>query len=116
MIPDCIRSRVAFVAIRHYAALSYLYYEEDFSAVEDHDFDALCKWLLDNYSWVKPHDINGYLSKSSLRAGTGFDIASKVCGQTRDFAVYLKTGKLPALSPETKNKKQKAEEDFSDLA
>lgn len=100
MIPSVIKSRVAFNAIRYYAALSYLYYELDYSAVEDHEFDELCKWLLENYSWVKKHDMNGYLNRARLKEGTGYHLNGKVIGQTKDFALAIK----------------KENEDFSDLA
>lgn len=113
MIPAVIQSRVAFNAIRMYAALSYLYYEKGESVASDGDFDDLCVWLLKNYEWVKPHDLNGYLSKSSLKAGTGFDIAAKVCGQTKDFAEsLLQTKPKKADAPP---KKKKVKRDFEDL-
>lgn len=90
-VPKCIQDRVAFNAIRMYAALSYLYYEKDESPVSDGEFDKLCAWLQENWDWVKQHDLNGYLSKESLAAGTGFDVAKRVCGQTKEFAESLLT-------------------------
>lgn len=89
MIPAIILPNVAFVAIRAYAAYSYLYYELDESLVDDGNFDALCKWLLENYAAIKPHDLNGYLDKSALKAGTGYHLTGKVCGMTRKWAEEL---------------------------
>jgi hypothetical protein len=89
-----LKNQVAFVCIRAYAAHSYLYYEKNSSVISDGEFDALCKFLLDNYEWIKPFDLNDYLDKGSLEAGSGYAIASKVCGQTRGYALdLLKTEK-----------------------
>ncbi len=112
-IPPIIQSRVAFNAIRMYAALSYLYYERAESVASDADFDDLCNFLLANYDWIKPHDLNDYLSKASLMAGTGFDIAGKVCGQTKAFAESL----LPAKSKKAEpvRKKEKVKRNIEDL-
>lgn len=84
-----LKQQVAFVCIRAYAAHSYLYYEKDESIISDREFDALCKFLLENYEWIKPFDLNDYLDRGSLEAGSGFAIASKVCGQTKDYALDL---------------------------
>ena len=113
MVPGLLQSRVAFNAIRMYAALSYLYYEKGESAVSDGEFDELCNWILANYEWIKPHDINGYISKSSMKAGTGFDIAAKVCGQTKEFAESLLQTKPKKAKAESK--KPKAERSLNDL-
>lgn len=86
-IPPCIEPRVAFIAIRAYAAYSYLYYQLDESLITDDEYDGLCKWLLANYSWVKPHDINNYLDEGRLQAGTGYDLT--IVGQTKDYAESL---------------------------
>lgn len=84
MIPNCIEAQVAFIAIRAYAAHSYIYYAKNENIIDDGAFDQLCKWLLANYNWVKPYDINKYLNKGALGAGTGYSL--KVIGQTRDYA------------------------------
>jgi hypothetical protein len=112
-VPSIIQSRVAFNAIRMYAALSYLYYERGESVASDADFDELCSFLLANYEWVKPHDLNNYLSKASLKAGTGYDISGKVCGQTKAFAESL----LPAKSKKAEpvRKKEKVKRNIEDL-
>ena len=116
-IPSCVRPQVAHVAIKYYAAYSYLYYEKDASLISDGEFDELCKWLLKNYEWVKPFDLNDYLSESSLEAGTGFDIASRVCGQTRDLALMLLDKReAPPRAPKAKKKKEpKYASDIEDL-
>lgn len=70
------------VLIREYAVHSWLYYDQDTSLICDGDFDKLCKYILDNFAAIKPHDINGYLTEDDMRAGTGMTVASKVCGMT----------------------------------
>lgn len=85
-MPVIILPNVAFIAIRAYAAYSYLYYEKDESLIGDGEFDELCKWLLANYDLVKPHDINDYLDKEALSAGTGYAISGRVCGLTKKWA------------------------------
>ena len=90
LAPKAIQREVATVAIRAYAAASYRYYVLDDPTMEDADFDELCHWLSDNFEWVKPFDISGYLEMEALDAGTGFNIAAKVCGQTKDYADGLK--------------------------
>lgn len=91
MVPTAIQPEVAFFAIRSYAALSYLYYERDISLVDDQSYDALCKWLLENWDWIKPHDLNNYLQKDALEAGTGFHL--DVTGMTRQWANDLAKSK-----------------------
>jgi hypothetical protein len=84
--PAPIAKQVANVAVRAYAAHSYLYYAANESTISDAEYDDLCRWVLENYAWIKPYDINGYLDKSALEAGTGFNIAGKVTGMTLDYA------------------------------
>lgn len=88
-LPSILRKRVAAIAIREYAALSYCYYEHNVSPRSDGEFDELCRWLLAEYDNIKKDDINDYLDRESLKAGTGFNIAGRVCGQTRDYAEQL---------------------------
>lgn len=98
--PDFLAQQLATVAIRAYAAHSYLYYEKDSPVISDGDFDALCEWLLENYDWIKQYDLNNYLNRKSLRAGTGFDIAPKVSGMTLQHALgLLETEKPKAEKP-----------------
>lgn len=111
-----LKQQVAFVCIRAYAAHSYLYYEKDSSVISDGEFDALCKFLLDNYEWIKPFDLNDYLDKGSLEAGSGFAIAGKVCGQTRDYALdLLKTEKKKPAKAKPKPAPVDDEEEEFDL-
>lgn len=77
---------MAFVCIRAYAAHSYIYYEKDESIISDGDFDNLCKYLLKNYDWIKPFDLNNYLDKARLEEGSGYHIPAKICGQTLEYA------------------------------
>lgn len=92
--PAAIRHMVAFVAIREYAAASYIYESGKGDAImSDGDFDELCVWLLDNYGWIKKHDMNDYLDKGTLKAGSGMGIREKICGQTLEYA-DMKAGRI----------------------
>jgi len=95
-----LEQQIATVCIRAYAAHSYLYYERDESLITDQEFDALCVFLLGNYKWIKQWDLDKYLSRDALKAGTGFDIASKVCGQTKDYAESILAEHNKASPPE----------------
>lgn len=88
-IPEYLKKFYAHIAIREYAAHSYLYYIKDTSIISDGDFDSICKFILENFDWIKPFDINDYIDRESMKAGTGFNIANKVCGQTKEYAEGL---------------------------
>lgn len=114
-----LKQQVAFVCIRAYAAHSFLYYVKDSPVISDGDYDALCKFLLENYDWIKPYDLNNYLDAGCLKAGSGFTIAEKVCGQTRDYALDLLKGhgkKTAVATPKAKSKpkptREVIDEDF----
>lgn len=83
-IPQFLHQQIAFVAIRAYAAHSYLYYVQHVNIIADYEFDALCRWLIGNWVWLKPYDINNYLDIHALEAGTGYHL--NVVGQTRKYA------------------------------
>lgn len=110
--PAAIRAMVAHVAIREYAAASWAYEIKDESWLSDRKFDKLCAWLLKNYDWIKEYDINNYLHKGELEAGTGMKVARKVCGQTLEYAEMkigvrlTTTGGRKLAKPNTKDKKE----------
>ncbi len=118
-IPEIILPNIAFVAIRAYAAYSYLYYEHDISLVYDHEFDTLCEWLLRHYAELKYHDTNGYLDESALKAGTGYHLTGKVVGLTRKWACEQANIPEPTLRPEkqpiAKRKRVAQNNDFAFL-
>lgn len=58
-----------------YLTLSYLYYIRDESAVPDHEYDMLCKWLLENYDSLSEHPHFHLLDKESLRGGTCYHLS-----------------------------------------
>jgi hypothetical protein len=87
-----IKQKVANIVIREYVAHSYLYYEKDSPIIDDGQFDKLCKWIEENYDWIKPFDINNYLEESEIHAGSGFVAASKITGPTQRYAEYLLEG------------------------
>lgn len=123
-IPEAILSRVAFIAIREFAAASYAYEVHSAPFVSDGEFDQLCAWLKANYAWVKPFDTNDYLDEGSLVAGTGMRAAKKVVGQTREYAEFCmglrKTSsgglcigaEIGSSAKQSKKKKDRAIEDL----
>ena len=73
--------------IPYYLMLSYLYYEQNVSLIDDAEFDKLCKTLLeklDNLNHMHKH----LVSKESLTAGTGYDIKYTIL--IKDSAIKLK--------------------------
>ena len=73
--------------IPYYLMLSYLYYEQNVSLIDDAEFYKLCKTLLeklDNLNHMHKH----LVSKESLTAGTGYDI--KYTNLIKDSAIKLK--------------------------
>lgn len=58
-----------------YLIASYLYYEHNYSIMEDTEFDQLCKYLLENFTYYsKVHPHGHLLDKEALKAGTGHHI------------------------------------------
>lgn len=102
-VPAVIEQEMATIAWRAYAAHSYLYYVKDEPILADEDFDQLCRFILKNFDWIKPFDLNDYLDEAALEAGTGYQIAEKVTGMTRDHA----EGLLEEHLAKSKKKKKK---------
>ena len=73
--------------VQYYLMLSYLYYEQNVSLIDDAEFDKLCKTLLeklDNLNHMHKH----LVSKEALTAGTGYDIV--YTNMIKDSAMKLK--------------------------
>lgn len=96
-MPSAIHQQVAFVAIRAYAVHSYLYYVRHVNIISDDEFDLLCRWLIGNWVWIKPYDINNYLDITGLNAGTGYHL--KVLGQTKQYADEMYEDHLKKKQP-----------------
>lgn len=60
-----------------YLMSSYLYYICDKSYMLDEEFDALCRYLLDNFSEVRKVKLSPLLTEDRLREGTGYHLAEK---------------------------------------
>lgn len=111
-IHPLLRPMFAHVAIREYAVHSHIYYEYNESIISDEEFDSLCVWLLENFKWIKPHDINDYLDEDRLEEGTGYHL--KVAGLTRELAEQRLKMHLADRAAE-KPKKKKRKKDLGDL-
>jgi len=59
--------------VPYYLMLSYCYYKENESLIDDTEYDDICKQLIEKWDtlehWHKP-----LLDLESLKAGTGYDI------------------------------------------
>jgi hypothetical protein len=56
-----------------YAVACVCYYEHDFSPMEDHTFDDLCRFLLEFYDQAIEEGVwSGVLDKEMLAAGSGY--------------------------------------------
>lgn len=62
--------------VAHFLMASYLYYQEDISAIEDTEFDRLCVLLLEAYDRIK-HPHKRLIKKGDLIAGSGYAIPYK---------------------------------------
>ena len=112
-----LKNQVAFVVIRAYAAHSYIYYELNDNIISDHEFDALWKFIVENYDWIKPFDLNDYLPPKDQGTSSGFDIAKRVVGQTKDYAYDLLKEhkakmKKATAKPKPKPAREVIDEDF----
>lgn len=70
--------------IRKYCEWSFAYYHHDISLTTDAEYDEVCRYLYDNFKKVKLHDVDNYLERDQLHAGSGF--AVELTGQTLVFA------------------------------
>ena len=59
--------------VPYYLMFSYLYYKDNTSLIDDTEYDLLCKTLLEKFDEVE-HIHKHRIDKSSLTAGTGYDI------------------------------------------
>ena len=118
-IPEVLRSRVAFNAIRMYVVFSYLYEVKDDSPAADYQFDELCIWLTENYDWVKPYDLNEYLPRidtGNPQIKSGSHCAHRVCGQTKEFAEQIRKEWHKTISPPSKMSDEKSYSDSTKKA
>lgn len=83
-LPKAVQRQIATVAIREYCVHSYLYYEKNTSIISDGEYDELCAWLRQNLKALREYDLNGYLDKELLKAGSGYGL--KLSGQTLEAA------------------------------
>ena len=56
--------------VARYLVASYLYYIHDISLIEDHEFDALAKHLLENPEIRASHPHGRLITEGDLQAGT----------------------------------------------
>lgn len=81
--------------VRDYLIHSYLYYEQDVSLITDHEFNAICQALLDNYDNIN-HRHKHLISLDNLKANTGYDIQYPLIIKHLAFTLYKeRTGVYP---------------------
>lgn len=59
--------------VPYYLMYSYLYYHHNVSLIEDHEYDRICKKILDEWDNIE-HRHKSLINKDSLSAGTGYDL------------------------------------------
>ncbi len=59
--------------VPYYLMYSYAYYQENESLISDHEYDNICKQLIEKWDTIK-HWHKPLLNLESLKAGTGYDI------------------------------------------
>lgn len=76
----------------HYLMSSYIYYELNDSVYSDHQYDQICRELLNRWDDVD-HMHKHLVTKSHLEAGTGYDIkyTNMIKGGAHD---WLKRNKI----------------------
>lgn len=75
--------------LKHYLMHSYLYYIKDTPVISDHEYDLICRRLLERWDGVDhPHK---YLTREdALRAGTAFHLSEEAYPLiTRSAAMQL---------------------------
>ena len=50
-----------------------MYYIHDKNIIHDHEFDVLCKWMLEHWGSIE-HQHKHLINVDDLRAGTGFSL------------------------------------------
>lgn len=84
-VPKSIEKEYAFITIRAYCLHSYVYYALDTTIISDAEYDELCKHIEKHFTFFKKYDINDYINYDEIKAGSGYTIPSKICGQTKDY-------------------------------
>lgn len=88
-----------------YLISSFLYYHLNESILSDHDYDRLCKTLLDRYGEIQSHPRLWHrrlISQSALSSGTGFSLrAADYPALLADVAneLYRRKGSPPDDDP-----------------
>ena len=59
--------------VPYYLMCSYLYYQHNVSLTDDHEYDMICKRILNEWDSIEHHH-KPLINKDSLAAGTGFDL------------------------------------------
>ncbi len=72
--------------VPYYLMLSYLYYEENESIVDDIEYDTICKRLYNEWDNIEHHHKH-LVDRSSLAAGTGYHM--KYNGRIKHAAIHL---------------------------
>ena len=76
------------LAVPWYLMTSYLYYHLDESLIEDHEYDSLANFLLENFDAIE-HWHKQLISKEDLLAGSCFLREDQFPLITKDTALHL---------------------------
>lgn len=62
------------LATANYLIHSYLYYVHDNPIIEDSEYDALCKFVVNNFDKCQQHVHGSYLDLDAVKAGSAYHI------------------------------------------
>lgn len=62
--------------VEQYLVHSYIYYELFDQLIADHEFDQLCRWMLEHFDALE-HPHKGLVGKEALAAGTAHHLMYK---------------------------------------
>lgn len=82
--------------LRHLCALylisSYLYYQLDYSLMQDNSFDRLCRHLWGNFQKIHEGHVRNpeLFDESALQAGTGFHLVNQIPTDIHNIVAAMK--------------------------
>lgn len=86
--------------VPYFLMASYLYYIHDISPIPDHQFDLLCKRMLDEWKDIQ-HPHKCLIKKGDLAAGSGYAIPERKFPTITKSAAFQWARSIGALNAET---------------